>query len=146
MNRHWDIVPGDQVRRAAPADGITDAKAALAERLRRAVLTLAAQPDRERALIEARNIGWPEVLPDFPTASRVRFEPTAADVDDMLPALALLTWLSHQPRGRRMYQAIVARARGLAWWRIGQQLNTSRRTVKRLHEDGISMVYKIVDK
>ncbi|PLX36953.1 MAG: hypothetical protein C0605_07745 [Hyphomicrobiales bacterium] len=156
MSEHWDIVPADQVRqyRRASADRAAaeqSAKANIAERIRRAILTLAAQPDRELAMVAGRGSGWPEIVQAARDAyaaapARIRFEASAHDVDDMLPALALLTRLKNMRGGKREYLVITLRAYGVSWWRIAQRFRCSEKTARRCYNNGISRAYELSQK
>ena len=127
--------------------------ARLAERLRRAILTLAVQPEREMVWLAGGGSTWPEIVRewrngDVPNSPRARrFRPTPADIDDMLPMLGLLAWLKHQPgSGARDYRIIVARAFGVTWWKIAQKYGRSERQVNRWYDGAIARIHENMKK
>src|SRR5690606_19875930 len=101
------------------ADGV----AYTAERLRRAVLTLAAISNRGRS----SDSSWPRIVRDWRDAYGYhaprarRFEPSPKDMDEYLIAYDWLAWLTRQPQGKRDYQIIVAKAFGTPTWKIAQR-------------------------
>ncbi len=117
-----------------------------AERLiKRAILTLAAMPDRERGWLSSprssmpdpvreavESFGWQEV--------RARFAPTPTDIDRYLDVLAWLSWLGRQNDGKRNVQIITARAFGAPLWKLAQRFGKSDETVRRWEVDAFDMV------
>lgn len=119
-------------------------RAELVERLGNAMLTLSVV-ERSPAPIAGVKAGWPEVLRTFgdligaeaEEAPPKRFKPTAAMVDDMLPALALLEGLR-----REYFKVIYLKAWGdflgkATWEAIGDRFMRSPAWAKDAYERAI---------
>lgn len=114
---------------------IEDVVAGLVER---AVKTLFALPDRERALLAQPVNSWPEVIRLARdaygyTPPRVRrFRPTPRDVEVMLPVWAWLAWLKQADADD--YRLVLAVALETPWHVIAGRNAVSERTVRRRHD------------
>jgi hypothetical protein len=110
--------------------------------IRRALLTLQALPDRERAFLKGPKSAWPTPIDDPPlgygyepaSERRARFKPTPADVERCLPVCGWLTWLRSQgDAGERGARIIVLHGLGVPYWKIAPRLDQRRsdETVRR---------------
>lgn len=112
--------------------------------VRRAILTDAAQPDRDRQYLYAsyRSTMPPSVREPSDSYDRAaaraklrrdarRFRPTPADISIYLEVLGWLAWLERQPQGKREVDIIRARAFGLSWWRLQALYGRSDETLRR---------------
>lgn len=127
-------------------EGVKELRARCAELLRRAVLTLAALPDRDkRYLASLERSSLPEPLGDdklaygYHAPRTRRFKPTPADISRCLDVLSWLTWLESQPGGDRDVKIIVAKAFGAPMWRIGQQFDRSEQTIRRWYDGAVML-------
>lgn len=112
-----------------------------AERLvKRAILTLASVPDRERGWLASPKSSLPEPVREAVESfgwqrARARFAPTPTDLDRYLDVLAWLSWLGRQNDGKRNVQIITARAFGSPLWKLAQRFGKSDETVRRWEAD-----------
>lgn len=110
--------------------------------LKRAVLTNDSLPDGHPAITS-----WPEILRDhreaygYESAKVRRFQPTAKDMTNFLPAMAWLCWLKEQNNGPRDFKILTARFRGLSMWKIAQWHGRSERTIVRWSDGAVAAIY-----
>ncbi|WP_342643462.1 DUF6362 family protein [Rhodoligotrophos ferricapiens] len=127
----------------ARADGIAET----ADRIRRAILTMAAIPDPDarfvysgvtldyRAVRDVREAyGWDE-------ARARRFRPTPRDIDDLLVIWKALAWLVQKPNGRRDLKLLMARAFDTPWWKLGMIFGRDERTLRRWQDGAVTAVH-----
>lgn len=114
--------------------------------LKRAILTLAAQPDRERSWLASPRSSMPEPVRDaiesygHQAARAARFTPTPADIDRYLDVLTWLAWLGRQNDGKRNVQIITARAFGTPLWKLATRYGKSDETIRRWEADALDDV------
>ena len=116
-------------------------------RLRRAILTLTAVPDKDRKWIYSERSSWPEIVRavedayGYQAVKRPKFRPTSRDVDEMLPALDWLAWLGCQKDGKREVAIIWARALGTPWWKLAERYGKSEKQVRRWQDGAITAIW-----
>jgi len=118
--------------------------AGCAQLVRRAILTIAALPDREARFHQYRN-SMPEPVRDAADsygydAPKTRFRPTPRDVDRVLEVLSWLTWLETRNDGARDVKIIVARAFGAPWWKLAHRYGRSDDTMRRWEAGAIAAI------
>ncbi|HWJ71883.1 MAG TPA: DUF6362 family protein [Kaistia sp.] len=119
---------------------------AVAVLLKRAILTLAAQPDREHGWLNSQRSSMPEPVREavesfgWQAARAARFTPSPVDIDRYLDVLDWLSWLGRQNDGKRNVQIITARAFGAPLWKLGQRFGKSEETVRRWENDALDDV------
>lgn len=104
--------------------------------VRRAILTLAAVPDREHGWLNTVRSSMPEPVREAVEsfgwqAAKARFQPTPTDLDRYLDVLGWLSWLGRQNDGKRNVQIITARAFGAPLWKLAQRFGKSDETIRR---------------
>ena len=124
-------------------------RAHTAERIRRAVLTLRALPDREKVWL---NPNPPSARPEtvrlaqeaygYDSARARRFRPTPRDVDQYMEALGWLAWLKRQTDGPRDLKVIMAHIHGVPRWRMAQHFGRSDDTIKRWRAGAIERIFR----
>lgn len=130
-----------------PQGQAKDVLAHVAERLKRSILTLYAQPDRERGWLNSAKANWPEVVRSVNEAYGYthpkvrRFDPSPQDVDEYLFWLDQLTVLKQQDE--RGFRIIKARAVDEPWWRLAQRFGCSERTVRRWFDEGVVQIHAL---
>ena len=119
--------------------------------LRRAILTLRALPDRDRAYLSTNLrsamptpvLGWLAYkTEEFDQArERPRFRPTPRDSDIYLDVLGWLTWLEQQgPNEARDVKIITAWALGMPWRKLAERFGRSEDTMRRWSAGGIHKI------
>lgn len=114
---------------------MTDLIPIVREMLRRAVLTLAALPDRARPQefgnpLASRVVHAVEEAYGYASAGIMRFKPTPHDVSIYLEVMSWLSWYEREVNADRAL-AFVAWAEGVPIWRIGARHKRGEDTVKR---------------
>jgi hypothetical protein len=110
--------------------------------VRRAVLTDAALPDRERRWLQPPRSAMPTPLPELhlaydgeaaraETLKAARFRPTRADVARCPAVMAWLAWLKTRNDGRRDVEILVRRAFGTPMWKLAARFGRSDDTIRR---------------
>lgn len=118
-------------RAGKPAPTVVDVE----QRVLRACKTLRAIPDPDKRF-RVMHSPWPEIVTSaeeaygYTEVRMPRFKPTPADVDDMLPALALARVLDQQA-----WRLIWARSYGYSYRQIGFRLGRHDETVRRWYKD-----------
>lgn len=106
----------------------------------RALLTLKVAPDPHARFLRGPKSCMPEPIRDIMDAygyeepRRPKFRATPRDVSNYLPVLTiLLPYLESLPDGRRLLQVTMARANGVAYWKIAAKFGgCSDSNVRRL--------------
>jgi len=109
------------------------------ETFSRAILTLLAMPDRERAYMNLRSC-WPPFVREFMDAyasseERERFRPLPRDVSIYLEVLSWGRGLD-----RKAWQILFYRAGGLSFRVIGEEYGVTREAVRQRYADAIDQV------
>ncbi|MCP5086472.1 MAG: hypothetical protein GY952_06690 [Rhodobacteraceae bacterium] len=127
---------------------VKNGRAHTAERIRRAVLTLRALPDREKAWLDACNktsmpepVRLAEEAYGYESAKARRFTPTHRDVDQYLETFEWLCWLRRQNDGKRDYRIVVARVHGTPYWKLADRHHRSEETIRRWRDGAIAKVF-----
>jgi hypothetical protein len=124
---------------------LKDLHAKAAELLRRAILTLAAWPDREARFFLYRS-PMPEPVRDaadaygYHSGRLRRFQPKPRDYDNCLEALTWLSWLSARPGGENDVRIIVARAYDVPFWQLSQRFAKSEDTLRRWESGAVMAI------
>lgn len=113
------------------------------ELIRRAVLTHDALPGKRRASLVAqieivREIneayGYSDVRPP-------KFVASPRDVSNMLPVLEWLCRHRKKNNGERDFKLILARVRGVPWWKLANRFGRSERQVQRWLDGAATGIY-----
>jgi hypothetical protein len=154
-------VPSDA--HAVPTEiDIKEVRARCADLLRRAILTMAALPDRERRFLAGLKSNMPETTPTtqadlaplglhaiYDAAKEAseqqalrasRFKPTMQDVDRCLDVLEWLRWLGYRNDGRKEVRIITAWAHGVPMWKLAQRYGRSDDTVRRWLDGAVAAI------
>ncbi len=152
MTRPYEHPATEQTQRvplSLDCQTVVDGRAYTAERIRRAVLTLRALPDREKAWL---NPNPPAAMPEpvrlaqeaygYDSARARRFQPTNKDVDQYLEAMGWLAWLKRQNDGKRDLRVILAYVHGIPKWKLAQEFGRSDNTIQRWRNGAIERIFR----
>jgi hypothetical protein len=112
--------------------------------IRRAVLTHDALPEKTYTVLVVRYDIVREMADAYGYTDEKppKFKPTPRDVSNMLPVWYWLTDLKRQTgTGSRDFKLLVARARGVRWWKLAQRWGKCEKTVQRWHDAAVCWVY-----
>ena len=109
--------------------------------LRRAILTNDALPDRYRQRTWPDYIRAPGDAYGYSEVRPPKFRPSPRDVSNMLPVMDWLCWLGEKTNGGRDVKLVMARARGVPWWRLAQRHGRSERQVQRWFDGAVAAIY-----
>lgn len=113
------------------------------ELIRRAVLTHDALPGKRRASLVSRidivreineAYGYTDVRPP-------KFVASPRDVSNMLPVLKWLCEHRRKNNGERDFKLLLARARGVPWWKLATKFGRSERQVQRWLDGAVTDIY-----